>query len=244
MSHRRKWLHYGAVSMLCALACVNAKAGYLVDGIGTVVRSGSGACVRVDTGSAHIPIDACDPVTAVHINGRVVLLPGPDGRAGVVTVRNAQGESRLDAPYATVEVSSKGAQISKTENSKSVSQRYSASLDALPPRPVSFIVNFATGSATRLTAESIPVIEAIKKALAQWPAPELTVIGHADRVGNDVSNDLLSLQRAESVRDTLLAAGVQGLSMVATGRGEREPLVPTSDGVPEPRNRRVEINLR
>jgi OOP family OmpA-OmpF porin len=244
MSHGRKWFHCGAMTMLCSLVCAAANAGYLVDGSGSVVRSGFGACVRIDTGSAHIPIEACDPVTAVRITGRVVLLPGPDGRAGVVTVRNAQGESRLDAPYAAVEVSSKGTQISKTESANSVLQRYSTSLDALPPRPVSFIVYFATGSATKLAAESIPVIEAIKKELAQWPAPELTVIGHADRVGNDVSNDLLSLQRAESVRDTLLAAGVQGLSMVATGRGEREPLVPTTDGVPELRNRRVEINLR
>ncbi|HEX6321860.1 MAG TPA: OmpA family protein, partial [Burkholderiales bacterium] len=28
------------------------------------------------------------------------------------------------------------------------------------------------------------------------------------------------------------------------GRGEREPLVPTADGVDEPRNRRVEISVR
>jgi len=27
-------------------------------------------------------------------------------------------------------------------------------------------------------------------------------------------------------------------------RGEREPLVPTADEVPEPRNRRVEIKVR
>ena len=29
-----------------------------------------------------------------------------------------------------------------------------------------------------------------------------------------------------------------------SGRGKREPLIPTSEGVSEPRNRRVEINVR
>ena len=32
--------------------------------------------------------------------------------------------------------------------------------------------------------------------------------------------------------------------MTFSGRGEREPLVPTADEVAEPANRRVEINLR
>jgi OmpA-OmpF porin, OOP family len=37
---------------------------------------------------------------------------------------------------------------------------------------------------------------------------------------------------------------VAPVNIVAVGRGKREPLVPTADGVAEPRNRRVEIVVR
>jgi len=39
-------------------------------------------------------------------------------------------------------------------------------------------------------------------------------------------------------------AGVAADRISVAGRGEREPLVPTADEVAEPRNRRVEINVR
>jgi outer membrane protein OmpA-like peptidoglycan-associated protein len=105
-------------------------------------------------------------------------------------------------------------------------------------------VYYATASATELTPESIPVIEALKSELAKRPAPEITVIGHTDRVGTDEANDLLSLQRAQSVRQVLIESGINAISIDATGRGEREPLVATPNEVDEPRNRRVEISVR
>jgi len=38
--------------------------------------------------------------------------------------------------------------------------------------------------------------------------------------------------------------GVPRARISVAGRGEREPEVPTADEVAEPRNRRVEINVR
>jgi outer membrane protein OmpA-like peptidoglycan-associated protein len=70
------------------------------------------------------------------------------------------------------------------------------------------------------------------------------VIGHTDRVGADDANDALSLQRAQTMREAMLGLGIPPARIRAAGRGEREPLVPTADGVEEPRNRRVEINVR
>jgi outer membrane protein OmpA-like peptidoglycan-associated protein len=46
------------------------------------------------------------------------------------------------------------------------------------------------------------------------------------------------------VREELLKLGIAPGRIRTAGRGEREPLVPTADGVAEPRNRRVEINVR
>ena len=70
------------------------------------------------------------------------------------------------------------------------------------------------------------------------------MIGHTDRVGSVEDNDRLSIQRAESVRDQLVKAGIAASMISIAGRGEREPAQATADGVAEPANRRVEISVR
>jgi OmpA-OmpF porin, OOP family len=70
------------------------------------------------------------------------------------------------------------------------------------------------------------------------------VVGHTDRQGSLEYNDGLSLRRAERVRAQLVRIGIAGERIGVAGRGERAPLVPTEDGVAEPRNRRVEIIVR
>jgi len=87
-------------------------------------------------------------------------------------------------------------------------------------------------------------VEQIFGEIAKRPAPEIAVVGHTDRVGSDQSNDALSLKRAEFVRNALIKRGIAPENIQASGRGEREPIVPTADGVSEPRNRRVEIIVR
>ena len=42
----------------------------------------------------------------------------------------------------------------------------------------------------------------------------------------------------------MIGLGIPSERITAAGRGKRELLVPTEDNVPEPRNRRVEINVR
>jgi outer membrane protein OmpA-like peptidoglycan-associated protein len=46
------------------------------------------------------------------------------------------------------------------------------------------------------------------------------------------------------VRDDLVKRGISAERIEVSGRGKREPLVPTSAGVSEPKNRRVEISVR
>jgi OmpA-OmpF porin, OOP family len=63
-------------------------------------------------------------------------------------------------------------------------------------------------------------------------------------VGSVGDNDHLSLARAQAVQDMLAQLGLRSDFIRAVGRGEREPLVPTPDEQPEPRNRRVEVIVR
>ena len=80
--------------------------------------------------------------------------------------------------------------------------------------------------------------------LAKHPVPDIVIVGHTDSVGTDTFNDALALRRAETVRAMLIGRGLSPAGIAAVGRGKREPLVPTADGIAEPRNRRVEIVVR
>lgn len=174
----------------------------------------------------------------------IVLLPNADGSVGQLTVRGSSGEHVLKTPYASAQSNSRGELQVGVEDAASVNARYGATLAAQPSRPVSFVLYFVSGSADQLTPASNATFDQIKVALSQRAVPELLVIGHTDRVGKLEGNDKLSLQRAESVRKLLQAGGITAGSVEVSGRGEREPLVPTADEVAEERNRRVEINIR
>lgn len=174
---------------------------------------------------------------------RVVLLPQSDGRPSAVVVKSAKGETVLDRPYAAVAVGSAGTLAVGATDAEAVRARYGAALAAHAPRPVSYVVYFVTGK-EELTPESGPELDQVKAELLRRPAPEIAVIGHTDSVGSAPDNDALSLRRARFVRDVLVAAGIDATGIETAGRGERELLVPTADGVAEPKNRRVEINVR
>ena len=213
--------------------------GYVLDGQGNPLRASDGSCVRSGSWTVSDPTAGCDAAP-----DRIILLPDPEGRAGAVVVRSATGKQLLDKAYAGLEVAGTGDMRTKAESEESVRARYGALLDARPPRPETFVVRFQSGSATELTPDSVSVVDALRKRLASWPAPQIAVVGHTDRVGSTESNDPLSLKRAQTVVEFLVQQGIPADRIEAAGRGEREPLVQTEHGVANAANRRVEITLR
>lgn len=173
----------------------------------------------------------------------VVLRPHADGTTGAVVVKQGDRQATLDSPYASARASAGRAPTTGRETEANVKKDFGAALAAAPPAPVSFIVYFQSGS-DELTDESKAYIGKLFEEMARRPSPEITVIGHTDRVGTDQLNDELSLRRAERVRDLLVKQNISAGRIRVAGRGEREPLVPTADEVAEPRNRRVEVNVR
>src|SRR5262245_17375727 len=79
---------------------------------------------------------------------------------------------------------------------------------------------------------------------ARGGSVNVSATGHADRAGSEEYNMALSLRRADSVREALIAGGVAADSITTAGRGESENAVPTADGVKEQANRRVEVILQ
>jgi outer membrane protein OmpA-like peptidoglycan-associated protein len=172
-----------------------------------------------------------------------VLLPGRAGGSGAVVVQEGGREVVLDTAYASARTGPGGGLEAGPSTPDEVRAVFAAALAAEPPRPVTFLLYFVEGT-DQFTPESQALVDQVLLAIATRPAPELTVAGHTDTVGTDQFNDALSLRRAERVRALLVARGIPPASVVAVGRGKRELLVPTPDGVAEPRNRRVEITVR
>jgi outer membrane protein OmpA-like peptidoglycan-associated protein len=173
---------------------------------------------------------------------RVILLPNKDGRTSAVVVKRASGEYELAAPYAGVELVA-GREERKTYAEEDVQQRYGNMLDVQPARPFTYTLFFITAM-TQLTPQSQASLQEVRQKIKSFPAAQVTVIGHTDRVGSDTENDVLSLKRAVFIRDMLVQIGIPKEAIEVVGRGEREPLVRTADGVAEEKNRRVEIKLR
>jgi outer membrane protein OmpA-like peptidoglycan-associated protein len=174
--------------------------------------------------------------------GLVVLLPDAQGKDTAVLVRQDGAELLLDKPYAAAMLSDKGP-LKSSATEQQVRSQFGAALDARPLPPQQFTLYFVEGK-DEFTDESKRAFDSVFTEIARRPVPDVLVIGHTDRVGSDAFNDELSRQRAEVVRRALVARGVAAQNIVVVGRGEREPIVPTADGVAEARNRRVEILVR
>ena len=94
-------------------------------------------------------------------------------------------------------------------------------------------------SALKPTATAL--LDKIVVALRGVPAAELRIVGHTDAKGAVAANDALSLDRAASTRDWLVARGMSPVKIAVAGRGARDPLASNDDEAGRAANRRVEI---
>lgn len=172
-------------------------------------------------------------------NETVTVLPSADGHIGTVVVERGKEKVVLNQPYATTRNGDPAEVLAPAE----VKETFGPTLQALPARPAVFLLYFVTGT-DELTDESKADLLRILEELKHRPLPDVYVIGHTDTVGELKGNDALSALRAETVKGFLVGIGIPAERIQTAGRGKREPIVPTGDQVDEPKNRRVEINVR
>lgn len=174
----------------------------------------------------------------------VVLLPDPeDGRVGRIVVSNPKGSPELTSARASARVSPTRAPRLRTLSESDVNRQFGAILETLPPPPRHFTLSFRFDS-EELTEDGKQLLPAVLQAVTSYPVPEVVVIGHTDTTGTPQSNAELGLRRANAVRALLVQAGLNAAAIDVRSHGEAELLVPTADGVFEPRNRRVEVTVR
>ncbi len=177
---------------------------------------------------------------------RVILLPDEDGGdpGAIALITTADEEVVLwTTPYGESQFENGTPGLTREVQARSLLQKFGPLLAALPTRPKSFLLYFATGTTTLVSA-SEPVLELLFEEVSARPGTDVQVTGHTDRVGSLEENDRLSFERAEEISRHLIDRGLDAGLVRAVGRGERDLLVPTDDEVPEQRNRRVEVTIR
>lgn len=95
-----------------------------------------------------------------------------------------------------------------------------------------------------ITPASQAVINRIVWDYREGQYSSISITGYTDRSGNPEDNLALSEKMADGVRAALIGAGIPDTAITTAWKGEAENAVPTTDGVKEQANRRVEVVIQ
>lgn len=99
-------------------------------------------------------------------------------------------------------------------------------------------INFKSGSAY-LASDSVAIVDELAKALAPCAGTNVEVQGHTDLTGNAESNQALSQERAERVKQALGEKGVPAERLTAKGFGSSQPVENAMTSAANAKNRRT-----
>jgi outer membrane protein OmpA-like peptidoglycan-associated protein len=174
----------------------------------------------------------------------VILIPDENGTVGKIAVHEGASTAALDRPLAAVNAGSEASVRNVfTAQLADVDSEFAGALAATPRAPLVYILYFQSGL-TELDPRSRGDLAAATAAAKGTSNLDISVVGHADATGSDAYNSALSLKRAQTIRDALVAAGIPNDVIEIDYHGANNPLIPTPRGVAEPRNRRVEVTIR
>lgn len=101
-------------------------------------------------------------------------------------------------------------------------------------------ISFDVGR-SNIKSNFAPILDQFATSLRNNPNAEVRIVGHTDNTGSDAINNPLSVERAASTRDYLVARGVPMTSIAIDGRGSRQPIASNDSASGRAQNRRVEI---
>ena len=96
-------------------------------------------------------------------------------------------------------------------------------------------------SSARIDRASGELVDEVAAALRPCLGSIIAITGHTDSSGPEAGNLALSRERAEAVRDALVARGIPADGLRSRGLGSRDPV----EGLPptDPANRRIEFSV-
>lgn len=186
------------------------------------------------------------------------------GTGGAATFRQGEGTSNLknDASGVRIELTSKESGVRAGIGVGSVAFKLGKRLKG--PRKPKRVVK-APVRMVKTTAAPKPVVEqpteytlefgfnksrvnialgrTLDKILADWKgkAAAFRIVGHADMVGSEKYNRILSQKRADAVKNALVRRGLPASSISALGVGQKDLAVKTKRGQRLRANRRVQL---
>ncbi len=171
-----------------------------------------------------------------------IVMP-EEGRVGTVVVTFIDGsEHVLEGDYEGMSVSGDQFQTF-TGDADALNELFGDAVSALPPAPYHAKLYFLLDK-DELTAESKIKAKAVFDEITNRQVAAISIIGHTDTAASYHYNEELSLRRALKVQKALIEMGIAAEIITTEGKGEYQLLVDTPDNTPEPKNRRVEIDVR
>ena len=119
-----------------------------------------------------------------------------------------------------------------------VNQVHDGSLRILIPADEVFV-----GNTLRVNRKSHPLLNKIVEEMNSRQELRVRIVGHTDSSGDDLQNQLLSLNRSNSVARYLISNGLRSSRIELEGRGSIDPLVSNDSIKNRIINRRIELYL-
>lgn len=104
-------------------------------------------------------------------------------------------------------------------------------------------LNFPVGS-SEIRPDNFALLTKVQRVLREFPDGGILISGHTDSQGNDAMNQQLSENRAEAVRDYLLAnMNLMSSRIRVIGYGESQPLGSNDTEPGRTKNRRIDVTV-
>jgi OOP family OmpA-OmpF porin len=210
-------------STYSAQAANKSPRGYWVDSSGTIVRSGTGLCVRTGT---WVPADA--------------VVPGCDGvplQSAEPVKENKTAPAAQAVQQPSPEPVAAPAAIKSEETPKAV---------VIPP-PIAKVslttdTSFGFDQAT-LRPEGMDRLKKLQTELQNAKVDSILATGHTDSIGKASYNQKLSIRRAQAVKNYLVKLGIPSDRIFIDGKGATQPVASNKTSQGRARNRRVDVEV-
>jgi len=212
-------------SAYSAQAAIKSPRGYWVDSSGTIVRSGTGLCVRTGTWE---PADA--------------VVPGCDG-VPLQPAQAATKENKTAPEPASAQRPTSDPVVEPVANK--VEEPAKA---AVIPAPVLAKISLTTDTSfgfdkSKLEPEGIQRLKKLHAEIQSAKVDSILATGHTDSIGKASYNKKLSLRRAQAVKDYLVSLGLPAERIFIDGKGATQPVASNKTSEGRARNRRVDVEV-
>lgn len=209
------------------------------------------------TGSEVVRADLWDKIAALKKHAKFSCGQRPTGEAEVYLVW--AGHEKAESGWSHAESYVRAAEDRIYSAQVAIDNCTAAPAVVLSPQPLEIITLssdalFAFNQATLEPSALSRLDGLVKKIKTENMLEEVKLVGHTDRLrsdGHPERNQLLSEQRAESIKQYLVGEGIPADKIRASGAGSSQPIVQCPTGMSKEKqviclrpNRRVEIILR